>query len=103
MRILYRIKSKTLEGYSARTDICTDEVDGESTIWIVRVYITKSEKEFSTLLKKRGEIYIYADWIGFRHDTLRAVIECLKEILYCDWQNQAFRVQQIKYRWNGGN
>ena len=81
MRVLYRIKSKTLEGYSARTDICTEEVDGESTIWIIRVYLTKSEKEFSTLLEKRGEIYIYADRIGFRHDTLMAVMGCLKEIL----------------------
>ena len=81
MRVLYRIKSKTLEGYSARTDICTEEVDGESTIWIIRVYLTKSEKEFSTLLAKRGEIYIYADRIGFRHDTLMAVMGCLKEIL----------------------
>lgn len=81
MRVLYRIKSKTIEGLSARTDICTEEVDGEMTIWIVRVYITKSEKEFSTLLEKRGEIYIYADRIGFRHDTLRAVMGCLKEIL----------------------
>ena len=86
MKVLYRIKSKTLEGYSARTDICTDEVDGETSIWIVRVYLTKSKKKFSTLLEKRGEIYIYADRIGFRHDTLRAVMRCLKEILYCDWQ-----------------
>ena len=81
MKIRYRIKSKTLEGYSARTDICTDEVDGETSIWIVRVYITKSEQEFSTLLEKRGEIYIYGDKIGFRHDTLSAVIGCLKEVL----------------------
>ena len=81
MRVLYRIKSKTLEGYSARTDICTEEADGEMTIWIVRVYLTKSEKEFSTLLEKRGEIYIYADRIGFRHDTLMAIMGCLKEIL----------------------
>ena len=81
MRVLYRIKSKTIEGLSARTDICTEEVDGERTIWIIRVYLTKSEKEFSTLLEKRGEIYIYADRIGFRHDTLSAVMGCLKEIL----------------------
>ena len=86
MKVLYRIKSKTIEGYSARTDICTDEVDGETSIWIVRVYITKSEKEFSTLLEKRGEIYIYGDKIGFRHDTLSAVMRCLKEILYYDGQ-----------------
>lgn len=81
MRVLYRIKSKTIEGLSARTDICTAEVDGEMTIWIRRVYLTKSEKEFSTLLEKRGEIYIYGNKIGFRHDTLSAVMGCLKEIL----------------------
>ena len=81
MRVLYRIKSKTIEGLSARTDICAEEVDGEMTIWIIRVYLTKSEKEFSTLLGKRGEIYIYADIIGFSNDTLRAVMGCLKEIL----------------------
>jgi len=86
MRILYRIKSKTLEGYSARTDICTDEVDGESTIWIVRVYITKSEKEFSTLLKKRGKTYVYVDKIGFRVGTLRNVMLCLKEILDSEYK-----------------
>lgn len=81
MRVLYRIKSKTIEGLSARTDICTEEVDGEMTIWIVRVYITKSEKEFSTLLEKRGKAYIYLDSVGFRMNTLRDVVECLKEIL----------------------
>ena len=81
MRVLYRIKSKTLEGYSARTDICTEEVDGEMTIGIIRVYLTKSEKEFSTLLAKRGKTYIYLDSVGFRMDTLRNVVGCLKEIL----------------------
>ena len=81
MRVLYRIKSKTIEGLSARTDICTEEVDGERTIWIVRVYLTKSEKEFSTLLEKRGKTYIYLDSVGFRMDTLRNVVGCLKEIL----------------------
>ena len=86
MKIHYRIKSKTLEGYSARTDICTEEVDGERTIWIMRVYLTKSKKKYSTLLAKRGKTYIYLDGVGFRLDTLKSVVGCLKEILYCDWQ-----------------
>jgi len=86
MRILYRIKSKTLEGYSARTDICTEEVDGERTIWIIRVYLTKRKKPFSTLIAKRGKIRIYLDSVGFRIDTLKSVVGCLNEILYYDGQ-----------------
>ena len=86
MKIHYRIKSKTIEGYSARTDICTDEVDGETTIWIMRVYLTKSKKKYSTLLAKRGKTYIYFDGVGFRMDTLKSVVGCLNEILYCDGQ-----------------
>ena len=86
MKIHYRIKSKTIEGYSARTDICTDEVDGETTIWIMRVYLTKSKKKYSTLLAKRGKIRIYLDNVGFRMDTLKSVVRCLKEVLYYDGQ-----------------
>ena len=81
MKIHYRIKSKTLDGYSARTDICTDEVDGETSIWIVRIYLTKSKKRYSTLLAKRGKTYVYVDKIGFRVGTLRNVMVCLKEII----------------------
>ena len=86
MRILKRIKSKTLEGYSARTDICTEDVAGESTVWIMRVYLTKSKKKYSTLLAKRGKIRIYLDNVGFRLDTLKSVVGCLNEILYYDGQ-----------------
>ena len=86
MRVLYRIKSKTLEGYSARTDICTEEVAGESTVWIMKVYLTKSKKKYSTLLAKRGKTYIYLDGVGFRLDTLKSVVGCLNEILYYDGQ-----------------
>lgn len=81
MKIHYRIKTKTIEGYSARTDICTDEVDGETTILVVRVYLTKSKDRYSTLLAKRGKTYVYVDKIGFRVGTLRNVMLCLKEIL----------------------
>ena len=86
MKVLYRIKSKTLEGYSARTDICTEEVDGERNIWIIRVYLTKRKKPFSTLVAKRGKIRIYLDSVGFRMDTLKSVVRCLKEVLYYDGQ-----------------
>ena len=86
MKIHYRIKSKTIEGYSARTDICTEEVDGERTIGIIRVYLTKRKKPFSTLIAKRGKIRIYLDSVGFRLDTLKSVVGCLNEILYCDGQ-----------------
>ena len=86
MRVLYRIKTKTIEGYSARTDICTDEVDGERTIGIIRVYLTKRKKPFSTLVAKRGKIRIYLDSVGFRMDTLKSVVGCLNEILYYDGQ-----------------
>ena len=86
MKIHYRIKSKTLEGYSARTDICTEEVDGERTIGIIRVYLTKRKKPFSTLVAKRGKIRIYLDSVGFRMDTLKSVVRCLKEVLYYDGQ-----------------
>lgn len=92
MKIHYRIKSKTLEGYSARTDICTDEVDGETTIWIIRVYLTKRKKPFSTLVAKRGKIRIYLDSVGFRMDTLKSVIGCLNEILYYETQQTNGRV-----------
>lgn len=81
MKIHYRIKTKTIEGYSTRTDICTDEVDGETTILVVRVYLTKSKDRYSTLLAKRGKTYVYVDKIGFRVGTLRNVMLCLKEIL----------------------
>lgn len=86
MKIHYRIKTKTIEGYSARTDICTDEVDGEITIWIVRVYLTKSKKKYSILLAKRGKTYVYGDKIGFRVGTLRNVMLCLKEILDSEYK-----------------
>ena len=92
MKIINRIKSKTLEGYSARTDICIEEVDGETTLWIIRVYLTKKKKKYSTLVAKRGNIYIYLDGIGFRMDTLRTVLGCLKEILR-NYERRNFRIR----------
>ena len=92
MKIINRIKSKTFEGYSARTDICIEEVNGETTLWIVRVYLTKKKKKYSTLVAKRGNIYIYLDGIGFRMDTLRAVSGCLKEILR-NYERRNFRIR----------
>ena len=82
MKVIKRIKSKSTDGFAARTDIAVVEINGEQTVHIYQIFISKTECDFAQLLVKRGDIYIYRVGIALRMNTLSEVLYCFKSVFY---------------------
>ena len=82
-QVLKRIKSKTTEGLAARTDIVIVPINGEDTIQIIRVFISRKLYRDTSMhaIAKRGDLIVYTTGVAFRQSTLLELYKSLKELI----------------------